>query len=102
MHLVRMSLTPLTLMSFCLAALSCAKQPPIEGPLGKDQVVTVYKAPAAQFARTVREVVKDSARWRNVWDSVSGFGGSPPHPPSVDFQAAMLLVAAGPQVGAGD
>jgi hypothetical protein len=102
MHLVRMSQAPAMLMGFCLAALSCAKQPTTEGPLGKDQMVTVYKAPGGRGDRTVRQVVKDSTTWRALWDSLSGDAGSPPEPPAVDFRAAMLVVAAGPRVGAGD
>jgi hypothetical protein len=87
-------------LGLCLAVFSCAKAQPGQGP-SNGNLLTVYKAPESRFDRTVREVVTDSGTWRALWDSISGFGG--PHPlPVVDFQAAILLVAAGPRVGAGD
>lgn len=102
MHLVRLSPAVLIQAGVCLAVLSCAKPATTGGPRDTEEVVTVYKAPEGRFDRTVREVVRESTMWRTLWDSLSGFGGSPPQPPVVDFQTAMLVVVAGPPVGAGD
>jgi hypothetical protein len=102
MRLVRMWHAVLIQLGFCLAVVSCAKSPSTEGPRGNEEVVTVYKAPEGRFDRTVREVVRDSATWRTLWDSLSGFGDSPAQPPVVNFQTAMLIVVAGPVLGAGD
>lgn len=74
MHLVRLPCAVLAGGCF-LAVLSCAKASSTNGAGGPEEVVTVYKAPAGRFDRKVREVVKDAARWHNVWDSVTGTAG---------------------------
>jgi hypothetical protein len=101
MYVPRISLA-ITSLGFAVVMMSCAKASTTDVVRGTADLLTVYKAPGSRFDRIVREVVRDSGTWRSLWDSVSGFGGSPQAPPTVDFDAAMLIVAAGPRVGAGD
>jgi hypothetical protein len=106
-HGVRMYLgkpaTVLIQLGITLAILSCARAASVDDSLGDQAALqTVYKAPASGLRTTVREVVKDPATWRALWRSVSGYGKSQPEPPRVDFTSSMLLLAAGPPLGAGD
>jgi hypothetical protein len=64
-------------------------------------LVTIYKARRSGFTGTVREVVRDSSRWRAVWDS-SGGRDARDSIPAIDFRRSMLVVAAGPRGGPGD
>jgi hypothetical protein len=62
---------------------------------------TVLRGPDSRFHRTVREVIRDSTRWREVRDSVIDYADSGSEP-SVDFRYEILVVAAGGPGGPGD
>lgn len=65
-------------------------------------LITVYRSNEGDFRRTMRDVIRDSLTWSNVWDSI-GRSRNPSMPtPLVDFNRKMLLVAVGPGLGAGD
>jgi len=102
MHLGKPA-TVLIQLGITLAILSCAKAASVNDSRGDQaRLPTVYKAPQSGLRTTVREVVRDSATWRAVWRSVSAYGKPQPEPPQIDFTSSMLLVAAGPPLGAGD
>ena len=66
-----------------------------------DAEVTVVKGGSSGFRNPIREVVRDSIRWRIIWDSLY-YDPKPASPPPVDFQREMLVVAVGPSSGVGD
>jgi hypothetical protein len=64
--------------------------------------VTLYKARDSDFIGTVREIVRDSARWGAVWDSSSNRRDPAAPLPEIDFERSMVVLAAGPRGGTGD
>jgi hypothetical protein len=93
----QISLVILLLMSF-----DCA--PATRGSTSGSGVIstTIYRDLGSGRGQTVREVVRDSARWQSLWESIRGGRREDQPAPPVDFELYMLLVAVGPAAGAGD
>jgi hypothetical protein len=75
----------------------------VEGSFGSpgSEAMTVLKGGNSGFRDPIREVVRDSSRWRAIRDTLYPDlkAGSEP---LVNFGREMLVVAAGPHSGAGD
>lgn len=46
----------------------------------------------SSFVHPVQRVVRDTAAWRAVWDSVTAYAAAPSPRPAVDFAREMLVV----------
>jgi hypothetical protein len=69
--------------------------PPAPPPAAPDAAPALepIRGPFAGYPGTERLVVKDAARWREVWAALQGGLRDAP-PPEVDFAREMVLVAA--------
>lgn len=63
-------------------------------------IMTVLKGDNSAFRDSVREVVRDSTRWRAIRNTLPG--RNPRSEPLVNFERDMLVVAVGPPSGVGD
>lgn len=88
---------------WCLVATlaACGSQPaPVTRPESRDQLslgpVTVVKGGESRFRHVIREVIRDSSRWRVLRDSLHPTLHAPPESPAIDFRREMLVVAVGP------
>jgi hypothetical protein len=90
----------LTLLTIACLGAGCAKSAPT-AMAPANGVHSLARGGASIFARRVREIVQDSARWARLRDSVWSPDIANP-PPPVDFAREMLLLVAEPHVGDGD
>jgi hypothetical protein len=54
----------------------------------------ILQVSASGLGEPVREVVRDQARWAEVWRRIHEPVSPPPPPPPVDFSRHMLILAA--------
>lgn len=61
---------------------------------GSIPIRTLAKGAFSQIQTRSELVIKDEARWKEVWEKHSGAGGSAKTMPDVDFSKEMVLVVA--------
>ncbi|HEV7365814.1 MAG TPA: protease complex subunit PrcB family protein [Gemmatimonadales bacterium] len=80
--------------------LLAVSSPCITPPPRPDSLVRLYHDSNSQVPHSVREVVKDSARWIETWPFIRGYGLA--KLPSVDFvKQVVVIVALGSRGGTG-
>jgi hypothetical protein len=91
------------LVTLTLASCGPARVPPERATDWKTLdtgVTTVLQGANTRFRNPIQEIVRDSARWAVLQDSLFRERGI--ETPSVDFQHDMLIVVAGPAGAPGD
>jgi hypothetical protein len=85
----------LTLAAAALAA-ACAAGGPVSAPEEGMELPfePVLQLNASGLVEPAHEVVRDEARWAEVWARINERVSPAPSPPPVDFTRSMLLIAA--------
>ncbi len=86
-------------LAFAAAAAACAHggaaPPPLSAVLGPvAPEARLYYDDAGGFPDSARIVVREAARWREIWQQATSKRPSPPPMPQVDFDRDMVVVVA--------
>jgi hypothetical protein len=83
-----------------LAAAACAAGPAASTPAAGHPPAAVpfetilQRSIPSQAGATRREVARDAAAWKALWDELREGSDLPPEPPAVDFDREMVIAAA--------
>lgn len=85
----------LALGAAALAA-ACAAGGPVSSPEGEGEIAfePILQQNASGLGEPLREVIRDEARWAELWSRIHEPVSPAPPPPPVDFSRQMLIVAA--------
>lgn len=99
---MRKRLIPLVLATVLFAGL-CRNDPAIVDTVAPVlDTGRLYYDDSPAFTDSLRQVVKDLAAWRDVWNTATSTQPSPPRRPVIDFNESMVVVVAAGRMSPGD